>query len=236
MANKLTNGIVAGSTSYSTDIVLILASDGSEIPGKVAADVTASYWRQGGTPTAITVSDLATVTTAYASGGFKEGSSTLAKGSYRLDLPDAALATGADWVEINVFCTGSILFKERFPLYPAVWDEVMASHLTSGTTGAKLNAAASAGDPWSTLIPAAYGAGTAGAVLGNLLTAALSESYAADGAPASVSQILYMILQSLTEKSVSSTTMTVKKLDGSTTAMVFTLNSATTPVSITRSA
>src|SRR5258706_8648513 len=163
MSNKLSGGIVAGSTSYSTDVVLISSADGTEMSGKIAADVTASYWRQGGSPTTITLSDLAAITTAYASGGFKEASSTLGKGSYRLDLPDAALATGADWVEINVFVTGSILYKERFPLYPAVWDEVMASHLTSGTTGNKLNAAASAGDPWGTLIPASYGAGTAGA-------------------------------------------------------------------------
>jgi len=236
MSNKLAGPIIAGSTSYSTDVVMIAASDGTEISGLIAANVTASYWRQGDSPTTITLSDLAAITTAYTSGGWKEASSTLAKGTYRLDLPDAALATGADWVEINVSSTGSIVYKERFGLYPAVWDEVMASHLTSGSTGAKLNAAASAGDPWSTLIPASYGAGTAGAILGNLLTAALSESYAADGAPASISQILYMILQSLTEKSISSTTMTVKKLDGSTTAMVFTLNSATTPAGITRSA
>ncbi len=236
MSNKNAGFIVAGTTSYSTEFVLIAASDGTEMAARVAADVTASYWRQGGSPTSITLSDLAAITSAYASGGMKEASSTLAKGSYRLDVPDAAFATGADWVELNVFCTGSILFKERFPLYPAVWDETMASHLTAGTTGAKLNAAASAGDPWATAIPASYGAGTAGAVLGTLLTTALTESYAADGAPATITQILYMILQSLTEKSISSTTMTVKKLDGSSTAMVFTLNSATTPTSITRSA
>lgn len=236
MSNKNAGFIVAGTTSYSTEFLLIAASDGTEMAARVASDVTASYWRQGGTPTSITLSDLAAITTAYTAGGMKEASSTLAKGSYRLDVPDAAFATGADWVEINAFCTGSLIFKERFPLYPAVWDEVMASHLTSGTTGAKLNAAASAGDPWSTAIPASYGAGTAGAILGNLLTTALTESYAADGAPATITQILYMILQMLTEKSVSSTTMTVKKLDGSTTAMVFALNSATTPTTITRSA
>jgi hypothetical protein len=49
-----------------------------------------------------------------------------------------------------------------------VWDEAISGHLTGGTTGAKLNAAASAGDPWSTVIPGAYGAGTAGHRLGNV--------------------------------------------------------------------
>ncbi len=44
----------------------------------------------------------------------------------------------------------------------AVWDEPIVGHLVSGTTGAALNAAGSAGDPWSTPLPGAYGAGTAG--------------------------------------------------------------------------
>ncbi|MBP6514028.1 MAG: hypothetical protein KA224_02540, partial [Steroidobacteraceae bacterium] len=53
----------------------------------------------------------------------------------------------------------------------AVWDEAIAGHLTSGTTGAALNAAGSAGDPWSTALPGAYGAGTAGYIVGGLLQA-----------------------------------------------------------------
>lgn len=63
---------------------------------------------------------------------------------------------------------------------------------------------------------------------------ALTQSYATDGAAATPAQLLYMIWAMLAEKSVSGTTLTVKKLDGSTTAMTFTLNSATDPTSITR--
>ena len=48
----------------------------------------------------------------------------------------------------------------------AVWDTSMAAHLTSGTTGASLNGAGSAGDPWTTPLPGAYGAGTAGHIVG----------------------------------------------------------------------
>lgn len=47
----------------------------------------------------------------------------------------------------------------------SVWDEPIAGHLTTGTTGASLNAAGSAGDPWSTALPGSYGDGTAGAIL-----------------------------------------------------------------------
>lgn len=67
-----------------------------------------------------------------------------------------------------------------------------------------------------------------------LLTTTMTESYATDGSQMTLAQALYMIKQSLHEMSVSSTTMTVKKLDGSTTAMTFTLNDATNPTSITR--
>lgn len=65
-------------------------------------------------------------------------------------------------------------------------------------------------------------------------TVAVTESYAADGAAPTPVQSLMLIQQMLTEKSISSTTMTVKKLDGSTSAATFTLNSSTSPTSITR--
>lgn len=71
-------------------------------------------------------------------------------------------------------------------------------------------------------------------LLGAAGSAALTESYAADGAAATVPQLLYLILGLLGEKSISSTTMTVKKLDGSTSAATFTLNDATNPTAITR--
>lgn len=62
----------------------------------------------------------------------------------------------------------------------------------------------------------------------------LTESYAADGAAPTLSQAIYMIMQALTEFAISGTTITVKKLDGSTTAATFTLDSSTAPTSRTR--
>lgn len=56
----------------------------------------------------------------------------------------------------------------------AVWDEALAGHLGAGTTGTALNAAGSAGDPWSTSIPGAYGAGSAGKIVGDNLNATVS--------------------------------------------------------------
>lgn len=65
--------------------------------------------------------------------------------------------------------------------------------------------------------------------------AAFTETYAADGATVKLSQALYEILSFLEERSISGTTMTCKKRDGSTTALQITMNSETTPTSVTRS-
>lgn len=56
----------------------------------------------------------------------------------------------------------------------SIWDVVLSGHLTAGTTGNALNAAGSAGDPWSTTLPGAYGAGSAGNIIGNRLDAAIT--------------------------------------------------------------
>ncbi len=66
------------------------------------------------------------------------------------------------------------------------------------------------------------------------LTSAVADSVPADGSRPSVQQALYMIIQYLTEKSISGTTVTVKKPDGSSSLFTCTLNSSTTPTSSTR--
>lgn len=60
----------------------------------------------------------------------------------------------------------------------AVWDAVLANHLDAGSTGYALNAAGSAGDPWSTALPGAYASGTAGNIVGNYLDAAVTSRMA----------------------------------------------------------
>ena len=50
----------------------------------------------------------------------------------------------------------------------AVWDEeITTGHVAADSAGAKLNAAGGAADPWATALPGAYGAGTAGEILGD---------------------------------------------------------------------
>ena len=60
-------------------------------------------------------------------------------------------------------------------LVDLVWDEdVDTSHQTAGTAGKKLDDAGAAADPWTTALPGAYGAGTAGYIIGNNLDAAIT--------------------------------------------------------------
>lgn len=75
---------------------------------------------------------------------------------------------------------------------------------------------------------------TAAQIFTAVLTSQLTEAYAADGTAPTLAQAIFLIQQSLHEFAIVSTTRTVKKLDGSTTAATFTLDSATTPTSTTR--
>jgi hypothetical protein len=68
----------------------------------------------------------------------------------------------------------------------------------------------------------------------DVLTTQMTEAYAADGTAPTLAQALFLIQQVLTEFSIATTTLTVKKLNGSTTAGTFTLDDATTPTSLTR--
>src|SRR5262249_42881877 len=55
-----------------------------------------------------------------------------------------------------------------------VLNATASSYNTAGTIGARINSAGSAGDPWSTQIPGAYPAGSAGYIVGNNIDAQVS--------------------------------------------------------------
>jgi hypothetical protein len=77
-----------------------------------------------------------------------------------------------------------------------------------------------------------YALSTAG--IDALFTRQLTQSYAADGTAPTVAQALMLIQQSIGDFSISGTTLTVKQLDGTTTAATYTLNDANNPTSRTR--
>lgn len=68
----------------------------------------------------------------------------------------------------------------------------------------------------------------------DILTTQMTEAYAADGVAPTLAQALFLIQQTIGDFAISGTTLTVKKLDGSTTAATYTLDSASAPTSRTR--
>ncbi len=76
--------------------------------------------------------------------------------------------------------TTPISADTTFAILPAesVWDEITGDHLATGSAGTSLNAAGSAGDPWTTVLPGAYGPTTAGGILGINLDAAMTSRLA----------------------------------------------------------
>ena len=73
---------------------------------------------------------------------------------------------------------------------------------------------------------------TAVAIADAVLTTAMTESYRATNAAPTLAQALYEVIAHMGEASISGTTKTLKKIDG-TTAKTFTLDSSITPTSIT---
>ena len=71
--------------------------------------------------------------------------------------------------------------------------------------------------------------------LGDILTTQMTESYASDGPAPTLAQALFLIQQSIGDCSISGTTLTVKQLNGSSTAAAYTLDDASNPTSRTRS-
>jgi len=109
--------------------------------------------------------DLANATSAGIGNLDAAVSTRLASGSYT--TPPTVAAIRAE-IDANSTKLDAAVSTRSTLTAAGVWNEAIAGHLTSGTTGEKLNAAASAGDPWSTLVPAAYAVGTAGYILGGL--------------------------------------------------------------------
>ena len=80
--------------------------------------------------------------------------------------------TGTDGVLLAATATSAQLVDD-------IWDEdVDSSHQTAGTAGKKLDAAGTASDPWATSLPGAYGAGTAGNIIGNIVDDVWDETMA----------------------------------------------------------
>ena len=106
--------IKKGSVDRSVDVYIIDSTDGTPETGVVfnTAGIDLNYRRDLSAVVAITEATLAALTTAHTDGGFL----TIGFGTYRLDVPDAAWATGADHVTIFGTVTGMIVLPQTIQL------------------------------------------------------------------------------------------------------------------------
>jgi len=132
------NGAVKkGSTDRSIYAYIIDATDGTPEQGVTYATSGLALWyrRPGAAAQAVTPVELAALTTAHADGGIIH----IDDGLYRVDMPDAAFATGVPEVVFGGSCTGMIVL----PVYVALVDYNPEDGVRLGLT-ALPNAAADA--------------------------------------------------------------------------------------------
>lgn len=112
--------ILAGATSQTIYVEILdsTSTTGGRLTGLVynSAGLTAYYALNRGSATVITLATLAAANSAYSSGGFKEVDATNMKGIYRLDLPDAAVATGPNVVIQLRGATNMVAVSVNIPL------------------------------------------------------------------------------------------------------------------------
>jgi len=85
------------------------------------------YRREGAAVVSITEATLASLTTAHTDGGFL----AVANGEYRLDLPDAAFASGANYVDYGGTFTGYTLVGGRVKLVGVDLEDAVRGGMTA---------------------------------------------------------------------------------------------------------
>lgn len=229
-----TGGITTASFAAGAINAAAIAAD-AITDAKVASDVTiasvtGNVGGIAGTTTTLDALQTA-LNSAHGAGSWATatGFSTLTQaqvtgGAYALDSASFSFNAALDFTTTQKAATlARVTLADTLTTYTGNTLQTGDSFARIGLAGAGLTAI-----PW----PAAWDAEVQSEVT-DALNAALTESYRSAGATGSVAQMLYEIIAHLGESAIASTTKTLKKLDGSTTAKTYTLNSATTPTAIT---
>lgn len=149
-------------------VVPIVDADGDIVTGAAGLDSELNYWDDGNAPQS-TFTDCTNEATEIGSTGVYYLSLTQAEMNHDYVYVIVKTSTaGAKTQHILINCK-----NQAADVADAVWDEALVDHAVAGSTGARLAAAAAAGDPWTAELPGDYDVGTAGALL-PALAAALS--------------------------------------------------------------
>lgn len=102
--------IVKGTTSKRLGVFIMDSASivGAGLTGLDNTDMTWYYWREDeGNAGGTSVSVVSATRGSFTSGGFIEKDSTNLPGMYEIGVPNAALATGANWVSMMLRATGA---------------------------------------------------------------------------------------------------------------------------------
>lgn len=192
--NSINQSVTSGNAYIAANITHFGGTAGTFASGR--PEVNATHW--GGTAVAsatvradlINIAGVAVSTSTAQlgvnvvnAGGTAWASGSLTSGVFAAGAINAA-AIAADAIGASELAADAVA-----EIADAVWDEVLSGHLTAGSTGNALNAAGSAGDPWSTSLPGAYGAGSAGYIIGTNLNATVSSRAASSSLPTNFSAL-----------------------------------------------
>lgn len=117
------------SLNRSVTLAIVDSTDGTPETGVVfnTSGIDLWYRREGAAKTSITEATLSALTDAHSDGGFLH----IGDGIYRLDLPDAAFATGANYVDVGGTVTGMIVVGGRVRLVDVDLEDTVRMGLTA---------------------------------------------------------------------------------------------------------
>ena len=120
--------VTKGTTDYSCTIRIVDSTDGTPETGVVynSAGIDLWYRRPGAVHTSITEATQ-TEAGAHTDGGFVH----ISDGEYRLDLPDAAVASGVDYVDVGGTVTGMVVIGGRIRLTDLDLDDAVRGGMTA---------------------------------------------------------------------------------------------------------
>lgn len=225
------------------DTYTIYLPEGRQVGQANVTHAAGTAWGSG----AITAGSIATA--AFTNAKFAVGAF---EGAWEFDLDSVMFAGGtagdyvkrviADTDELQVDWTNggrldslidAIKAKtDNLPPDPADASDIAASFATVNSTLATI--ASYIDTEIGTLLTNVAALPTAAQNATAVLTTQMTEAYAADGVAPTLAQSQFLLIAALTEFAISGTTITCKKLDGSTTAATYTLDSASAPTSRTR--
>ena len=190
--NKTTSNDLSSTLISTSQIVASVSGNVGGSVGSIAANglsatsiatgaITNAKFAAGAIDAAATSADFVTeIRNAITGGAYAldtdaNGRLRIVDGTGTGELDTSSGLVGVASIAANAVSASALATDAVNEIVDQVWRETLADHSgTSGSTAEALSAAGGAGDPWITALPGAYGAGSAGFLVGTYLNATVS--------------------------------------------------------------